>query len=328
MTTISRRTILAGLSSAAAAAIFAHPTWAQAYPQRAVKIVVPFVAGGASDTLARIAGEMLRERFGQTVVVENRPGGNAVIGMLSVATAPPDGYTLVQGHIGTHAISPAIAPPNGYTVAKTFTTVAVPATSSNLLVVRADSKIDSFKALLETAKAKPGSLNYGSPGVGSPSHIAVVQLATMTGINVVHVAYRGNAAAVTDLLGGTLDFMFASPAEVLEHVRAGKMKALAASGAQRSRATPDILPVAEQGVPNFDFRTWHVMSMRADTPPDILDKMRKTLSDILASEPYRKRLADLSLDAGVADGLAADKFVQSEIAYWNKFVRDAGIRAD
>jgi tripartite-type tricarboxylate transporter receptor subunit TctC len=328
MTTISRRTMMIAGLSTTAAALLSSPAVAQTYPQRPLRIVVPFAPGGASDTLARIAGEMLRDRFGQTVVVENRPGGNAVIGMLSVASAAPDGYTLVQGHIGTHAISPAITPPTGYDVAKSFTTVAVPATSSNLLVVRTDSKIDSFKALIETAKAKPGSLNYGSPGVGSPSHIAVVQLAAMTGINVVHIAYRGNAAAVTDLLGGSLDFMFASPAEVLEHVKAGKMKALAASGAQRTAATPDILPLAEQGVPGYDFRTWHVISMRADTPPDILAKMRGTLTEVTTSDAFKKRLADLSLDSGIADGIEADKYVRSEIAFWGKFVKDAGIRAE
>lgn len=328
MRTINRRSFVAGLTIASATGLTLRPSAAQTYPDRPVRIIVPFTAGGASDTLARLLAEPLRDAFGQTVLVENRPGGNSVIGMLATANAPPDGLTMVAGHIGTHAITPAITPPNGYDVAKTFTTAAVHASSSNLLVVRAGGKIDSFQALLNLAKSKPGSLNYGSPGTGSPSHIAVVQLAKMTGIDVVHVAYRGNSAAVTDMLGGTLDFMFGSPAEVIEHVRAGKLKALAASGSQRSAATPDVAPLAELGVPGFNFRTWHVVSLRADTPSAIVAKVRKTLSDIMAGEAYRKRLADLSLDAGIADGAEADKYVQAEIAHWAKFVKDAGIRAD
>jgi tripartite-type tricarboxylate transporter receptor subunit TctC len=185
------------------------------WPDRPIKIIVPFVAGGRSDTLARILAEGLREKLGQAVVVENRPGGNSSIAMSAIAQAPADGYTLIQGHLGTHAVTPAITPPTGYDTAKTFTTVAIPATSASVLVVRANGGINSLKDLLDLAKSKPGTLNYGSPGVGSPSHMAVVQLATLSGIKVTHVPYRGNAAAVTDMLNGTLDFMFASPAEVL-----------------------------------------------------------------------------------------------------------------
>lgn len=328
MSGTSRRSFTLGLAAASTATIVGGRATAETYPSRAVRIVVPFVAGGASDTLARIIAGPLQDAFGQPVIVESRPGGNSSIGMLATATALPDGYTLVIGHIGTHAITPAISPPSGYDVATTFTTVAVHATSSNLLVVRADGGIATLADLLARAKAKPGALNYGSPGVGSPSHIAVVQLASMTGIAVTHIAYRGNAAAVTDMLGGTLDFMFASPAEVLEHVRSGKLKALAASGQTRSLATPDIVPVAELGVPGFDFRTWHVLSIRADTPPDIVAKVRGAVAAILASDAYRRRLADLSLDPGISDSAEADRFVRTEIARWKSFVKEAAIRPE
>jgi tripartite-type tricarboxylate transporter receptor subunit TctC len=296
--------------------------------QRPVRIIVPFTAGGSSDILARVIAETLRTVLNQTIVVENRPGGNSAIGMLAVAMAEPDGHSIVAGHVGTHAITPAVTPPNGYDVAKSFTTVAVHATSSNLLVVPAESEVGSFQALLDLARKKPGALNYGSPGTGSPSHIATLQLAAMTGIDVVHVPYRGNSAAVTDLLGGRLQFMFASPAEILEHVRAGKLKALAASGSTRSAATPDIAPIAELGVPGFNFRTWHVMSVRSDTPADVVTKIRSGITEVMKSDAYRKRLADLSLDAGLDEGVEADKFVQKEIAYWTKFVKDAGLRAE
>jgi tripartite-type tricarboxylate transporter receptor subunit TctC len=325
MKKLSRRSFAAGLT-AAGVALTGRRASAQTYPTRLIRIFVPFTAGGSSDTLARIMGETLQGALDQTVIVENRPGGNSTVGMLAAAGAPADGYTMIQGHIGTHAISPAISPPTGYDVSKTFATVAMPATSSNLLVVRAGGPIDSMKTFLELAKAKPGSLNYGSPGVGSPSHISVLQLAALTGINVVHVAYRGNSAAITDMLNGTLDFMFASPAECIEQVRAGKLKALGASAAERSAGAPDIAPLAELGVPGFNFRTWHVMSMRSDTPPEILARMRSEISKVIASDAYRKRLAELSLDPGISDGVEAEKYVQSEIEHWRKFVKDNGIQ--
>jgi len=325
MTKLSRRSFGIGLTSAGLA-LAARPAFAQAYPTRLIRIFVPFTAGGSSDTLARIMGEALQGPLGQPVIVENRPGGNSTVGMLAAAGAAPDGYTMIQGHIGTHAITPAITPPTAYDVGKTFATVAVPATSSNLLVVRVGGPIDSMKTFLEMAKAKPGTLNYGSPGVGSPSHISVLQLAAQTGINVVHVAYRGNSAAITDMLNGTLDFMFASPAECIEQVRAGKLKALGASAAERSAGAPDIAPLAELGVPGFNFRTWHVLSMRADTPPEIIAKMRGEIAKVMAGEAYRKRLAELSLDPGIGDGVEAEKYVQSEIEHWRKFVKDNGIQ--
>lgn len=300
---------------------------AWAWPDRSIKIIVPFVAGGSSDTLARILAEGLREKLGQTVLVENRPGGNSVIGMSAVAGAPADGYTFLAGHIGTHAITPAITPPVGYDPAKTFVTIAVPATSASVLVVRADTKIDSLKDLIDAAKSKPFALNYGSPGVGSPSHMAVVQLAALSGIEVTHIAYRGNAAAVTDLLNGTLDFMFGSPAEVLELVRSGKFKALSTTGESRSRATPDIPALAET-VEGYEFRTWHVMSMRADTPPEIIEQVRKAATGIVASDAFHKKLNELGLDAGRANGAEAENFVQAEIVRWGAFVKASGIKAE
>lgn len=315
------------LFSLFAAAIYAlgfSPASAD-WPDRLIKIIVPFVAGGSSDTLARILAEGLREKLGQTVVVENRPGGNSSIGMSAIAQAPADGYTLIQGHLGTHAVTPAITPPTGYDTAKTFATVAIPATSASVLVVRANGGINSLKDLIDLAKSKPGTLNYGSPGVGSPSHMAVVQLATLSGVKVTHVAYRGNAAAVTDMLNGTLDFMFASPAEVLQFVKEGKFKALATTGAVRSAATPDV-PTVGEAVNGYDFRMWHVVSVRADTAPEIIGRLQKAATDVIASAAFKARLDALGLDSSTAKGAEADAFVKAEIAKWNKVVKDTGIK--
>jgi tripartite-type tricarboxylate transporter receptor subunit TctC len=297
------------------------------WPERAVKIVVPFTPGGSSDTLARIVAEAMREKLGQSVVVENRSGGNGTIGVMAVASAPADGYTILSTHMGTHAIGPAISPPSGYEIGKTFSTIAVPATSASILVVRSDRGIGSLKDLIEAARSKPGALNYGTPGTGSPAHMAVVQLASLSKTEMTHVPYRGGSGVVTDLLGGTIDFTFLSPAEVLEHVRAGKLKALASSGAQRSAATPEI-PSAAEVLPGYDFRMWHVMAMRADTPPAILDRMRQVMTDILAAAAFKKRLDELSLDRGMPTAGEAEKFVSAEIVRWTKIVKDAGIKAD
>ena len=297
------------------------------WPERPIKIIVPFVAGGSSDTLARILAEGMREKLGQTVVVENRPGGNSSIGMSAIAQAPADGYTLIQGHLGTHAVTPAITPPVGYDPAKTFVTVTIPATSASVLVVRVNAGINSLKDLIELAKTKPGALNYGSPGIGSPSHMAVVQLATLSGIKVTHVAYRGNAAAVTDMLNGTLDYMFASPAEVLQFVKDGKFKALATTSAGRSAATPDV-PTVGEVVSGYDFRMWHVLSVRADTAPEIIGRLQKAATEITMSDAFKARLEALGLDASTAKPAEADAFVKAEIVKWNKIVKDAGIKAE
>jgi tripartite-type tricarboxylate transporter receptor subunit TctC len=317
------------LSSVIALALLATgiSSGVSAWPDRNIKIIVPFAAGGSSDTLARILAQGLRDKLGQAVLVENRSGGNSVIGMSAAAGSPADGYTLLAGHLGTHAITPAITPPAGYDAARTFATIAVPATSASILVVRADAKIDSLKDLIDAAKRRPFELNYGSPGVGSPSHMAVVQLASLSGVSVTHVPYRGNAGAVTDLLNGALDFMFGSPAEVLEFVRSGQLRALATTGSSRSRATAEV-PTVSESVNGYDFRMWHVLSMRADTPPAIIEQVRKATTEVIASEDFRKKLDQLGLDPGTANGVDADQFVQAEIIRWGKIVKDTGIKAE
>jgi tripartite-type tricarboxylate transporter receptor subunit TctC len=319
------RKTIAALLTLALSPLFACPAAAD-WPDRPIKLVVPFTPGGSSDTLARIIADMLRDKLGQSVIVENRAGGNGTIGVLAVANGPADGYTVLSTHMGTHAIGPAITPPGGCDIAKTFVTVAVPATSASVLVVRSDRGIASLKELIDTARGKPGALNYGTPGTGSPAHMAVVQLESLSKTQMTHVPYRGGSAVITDLLGGTLDFTFLSPAEVLEHVRAGKFRALATSGAQRSPATPDI-PSAAEVLPGYDFRMWHVMAMRADTPPAILARMQQAMTEILASPSFQKRLDELSLDRGMPNAIEAEKFVQAEIARWTRIVKEAGIKA-
>ncbi|WP_458097976.1 Bug family tripartite tricarboxylate transporter substrate binding protein [Roseomonas sp. WA12] len=309
------------------ALLAASPARAE-WPDRPVRVIVPFAPGGSSDLIARLIGTELQARLGQPVVVENRGGANGAIGMAAAAQAPADGYTLVEGHIGTHAITPAIMRSPGYDTLRDFTTIAVPATSSSVLVVPQASPVRDLKGLLDLARAKPGELSYGSPGVGSPSHVTVVLLSKLTGINAQHVPYRGGGPAVTDLVAGTLDFMFAGPSEVLGQIQSGRLRALATTGEQRSPGSPDRPTVAEAGVPGFQFTVWHALSARAGTPPQIIDRLRQTVAAILATEAIQIRLRDVALERGPPDALAAASMVRAEVTRWGTLVHEAGIQAD
>jgi tripartite-type tricarboxylate transporter receptor subunit TctC len=312
-----------------ALAILAAPAEARAeWPERPVRIIVPFAPGGSSDLLARLIATGLQERLKQPVVVENRAGANGAIGMAAAAQAPADGYTLVQGHIGTHAITPAIMRSPGYETLRDFTTVAIPATSSSVLVVPQASPVRDLHGLLALARARPGGLSYGSPGVGSPSHVTVVLLSKLTGITAQHVPYRGGGPAVTDLVSGTLDFMFAGPSEVMGQIQSGRLRALATSGTERSPGLPDLPTVAETGIPGYAFSVWHVLSTRAGTPPDVVSRLQREATAILASDATQARFRDVGLDRGSADPAAGDATLRAEVAKWGTLVREAGIQAD
>ncbi|MBP0492675.1 Bug family tripartite tricarboxylate transporter substrate binding protein [Pararoseomonas indoligenes] len=298
------------------------------WPDRPVRIIAPFAPGGSSDLIARLIGTELQTRLGQPVVVENRGGANGAIGMAAAAQAPADGYTLVQGHIGTHAITPAIMRSPGYDTLRDFTTVAIPATSSSVLVVPQASPVRDLKGLLDLARARPGELSYGSPGIGSPSHVTVVLLSKMTGINAQHVPYRGGGPAVTDLVGGTLDFMFAGPSEVMGQVQSGRLRALATTGEQRSPGSPHLPTVAEAGVPGFRFTVWHALSVRAGTPPALLQRLRQEVAAIFGKEAIQLRLRDVGLERGPADAAAGDAMLRAEVTRWGALVHEAGIQAE
>lgn len=321
--TIKRRT---GLLAAAALAV---PSVARAdWPERPVRIIVPFAPGGSSDLIARVIGTALQDRLQQPVVVENRGGANGSIGMAAAAQAPADGYTLVVGHIGTHAITPAIMRSPGYDTLRDFETIAITATSSSVLVVPERSPARDLQGLLALARARPGALSYGSPGVGSPSHVTVVLLSRMTGISAQHVPYRGGGPAVTDLVSGTLDFMFAGPSEVAGQIQSGRVRPLATTGAQRSPGSPNLPTVAESGVPGYEFAVWHALSVRRETPPMIVERLRREVAAILASEATRTRFRDVGLEQGPADAMAGDAILRADVVKWGTLAREAGIQAE
>jgi tripartite-type tricarboxylate transporter receptor subunit TctC len=320
--TLKRRSLLllAGL---------AVPNVARAeWPDRALKIIVPFAPGGSSDLIARLIGTALQDRLGQPVVVENRAGANGSIGLSATAKSPADGYTLAVGHIGTHAITPAIMRNPGYDTVRDFETLAITATSSSVLVVPARSTVRDLQGLLTLARSKPNGLSYGSPGVGSPSHVTVVLLSQMSGISAVHVPYRGGGPAVTDLLAGTLDFMFAGPSEVAGHIQSGQLRPLATTGAARSPGTPDLPTVAEAGLPGYQFAVWHVLSVRSGTPPAILDRLRNEVAAILATEAIQARYHSVGLEPGSRDVAVGDAMLRADVTRWAGVVREAGLQTE
>ncbi|HEY4250925.1 MAG TPA: tripartite tricarboxylate transporter substrate binding protein [Roseomonas sp.] len=323
MTTLRRRAALAlpGLLLTARAA---RADW----PDRPVRIIVPFVPGGSSDLIARLIGTALQPRLGQPVIIDNRGGANGAIGMAAAAHAAADGHTLAVGHIGTHAITPAMMRDPGYDTLRDFETVALTATSSSVLVVPQSSPARDLAGLLALARARPGQLSYGSPGIGSPSHVIVVLLSRMTGISAQHVPYRGNGQAVTDLIRGTLDFMFAGPSEVAALIASGQLRPLATTGARRSPGSPELPTVAEAGVPGFQFTVWHALSARTGTPPPVLARLRQEVEGVLGSEAIQARLRDVGLEPGPAGAAAGDALLRADVAKWGALVRDAGIQAE
>src|SRR5436190_12390936 len=225
------------------------------YPDKPIRIVVPFPVGGVADTFGREIGRKLSESWGQPVVIDNRPGAGGNIGADIVAKAPPDGYTLVIGNIGTHAVNVSLLPAMPFDPVKDFTPIAHIMDAEGLLVVNPSIDAKSVPELIALARAQPGRLNYGSAGVGTTSHLAGEMFKSMAKVDIVHVPYKGNVPAITDLLGGQIAMTFATMPTVMPHVRAGKLRALAVLGTARSPALPDVPTVAES-VPGFEVSNW------------------------------------------------------------------------
>jgi tripartite-type tricarboxylate transporter receptor subunit TctC len=317
------------LSSAmfAVAALVATGASAQdAYPSKPVRIVVPYPAGGVADLLPRTVGLKLSEKWKQPVVVENKPGASGNIGMAEGARAEPDGYTLVLAPTGNLTVNQFLFKDMPFDVVKDFTPVTVLATSPNVLVVHPSVPAKTFKEFVAYAKANPRKLNFSSPGSGSGAHLAGELLNVEAGIRSVHVPYKGMAPAVSDLVGGQVQMMFAGISTALQHIRAGRLVALAIASPQRSPQLPDVPTVAESGIPGFDVTSWYGIVVRAGTPPPVVRKLQADMAEALASSDVREKLAALGLDPL---GNAPDEFqrmIAAESRKWSEIVRRADIK--
>src|SRR5688500_11916591 len=232
------------------------PVLAQSYPAKPIRMVVHFPPGGPTDLVARTVGQKLTEAWGQQVVIDNRPGAGGIVGVESVVRAPPDGYTLLFASGGSMSITPAIGTKTSYDVFKDLTPVNLVVINPQLLVLHPSLPAGSLKELIKFAKARPGQINYASVGPGSPQHLGMEMFKHMTGVDMVHIPYKGTAPAMTDVLAGHVSLMFNSMPSVLQHVRSGRLKGIAVGSAKRSPAAPDIPTVAESGGPGFEYVPW------------------------------------------------------------------------
>jgi len=310
------------------AASLADASQAQSYPAKAIRIVVPYPAGGTSDILARSVGQKLSEAWGQPVVVDNKPGANGNVGADIVAKAAPDGYTLLLADIGSLAISPSVYPTLPFDPAKDFAPVTMVAYSPHILVVHPSVPVGSVKELVALAKAKPGKLNFAISGVGGAPHLAGVDFALRTGVDWVYIPYKGGAQAIADVAGGQADVTLNGMLATYPLVKGDKLKLLAVSSAKRMSAIPDVPTIAEAGVPGFESGSWQGVIAPAGTPADIVAKLNGEIARIVGTPEMRENLGKQGAEVRTTTPDAFATFIRTEKARWAKVVKDANVKID
>lgn len=313
--------LVAGLSS------YAESTMSAEYPTKPLRVIVPYAPGGGTDTAARIIAQKLTETWRQIVVVDNRPGAAGIIGSDLVAKAPPDGHTLLVA-AGAHAINPSLYRKLPYDVHKDFAHIAFLVTAPNILVVNPSVQANSVKELIALAKATPGQLNFGSGGAGQTPHLAGELFKSMAGVDMTHVPYKGGAPATADLIGGRISVMFGGMVLTLPHVKAGKLRALATTGAVRAKAVSNLPTIAESGLPGYEADEWFGMWTPAGTPPPIVQKLNGAVRGVLKMPDTQERFATLGAEVVDMNTKQFAAFEQKQIAKWAKVAREANIRAD
>jgi tripartite-type tricarboxylate transporter receptor subunit TctC len=305
-----------------------QPLLAADYPEKTIRIIVPYTPGGTADMLARTIGQKMAASLGQQVIVDNRPGAGGNIGADLAAKAAPDGYTLLMGTVATHAINPNLYPNMPYDVDKDFAPIVLIATLPNLLVVNPSVPAKNVKELIALARAKPGELAFASAGNGTSQHLSGELFKKMTGVDMIHIPYKGSAPAVTDLIGGQVQLMFDNIPSSLPQVRAGKLRALAVTGPRRSPVLPDLPTVSEAGLPGFSITSWFALFAPAGTPSKILLLLNKQAGKAIASQDLRRQWMAQGLEpaGGTADQLA--EFMRMEAPKWGKIVGESGARVE
>ena len=306
----------------------AGPAFAQAFPSKPVKLVIPFPPGGPLDLAGRAIGQKLQDAWGQPVVIENRPGAGGNIGADAVAKAAPDGYTLVMGALSTHAVNPHLFAKMPYDALKDFAPVTLVAVTPNVLVLNPAVPASNVRELIALAKASPGKLSFASGSNGSAGHLAGELFKTLAGIDIVHVPYKGGAPAMQDLLGGQVQFMFDNLANSTAQLKAGKLKAFAVTTARRSAFAPELPTMAEAGVPGFDISTWYGILAPANTPPDIVKKLNAEIVRILASDDMRDKLKAQGAESSPTSPEEFAAFIRAEWTKYAKIVKDSGAKVD
>lgn len=299
------------------------------YPNRPIRIVVPYSAGGLTDVLARTLGERLSQRLGQPTVVDNKPGGAEQIATSMVAKSAPDGYTLLLSTMTGLAVNPGLYGPRlQYDPHKELLPVALVGSVPSVVVVHPDLPVKTMAELGAYAKAHPGKLNYGSAGNGTPSHLAVEYYKRQNGIDIAHIAYKGGAPALQDLMAGNVQMMIAIAPEALPMVKSGKLRALAVTAPRRLAANPEIPTVQESGAKPLDASFWYAFVAPAGTPADIVAKLNSALNAILQEPALRSRLTELNVEVGGGTPAALVDLIRTDASRWKKVIDEAGIKLD
>jgi len=299
----------------------------QPYPNKPIKIISPFATGGIADTFSRVVGQGLSESLGQPVVVENKTGGGGNIGADFVAKAPADGYTLVMGNIGSHAVNPYLMKNMPYDPLKDFEPVAYVLDAEGLLVVNPTIPVKNVTELIAYVKARPGQVSYGSGGMGTTSHLAGELFKSLAKVDMTHIPYKGNAPAITDLIGGQTQVMFATMPTVLPYVKTDKLKALAVIGSSRASSLPDVPTVAET-LPGFDVSNWIGIFAPAGTPKPIISKLNAEIIKIMQQPAVQKRLETEGAKFKPMTPEAFGAFQKNEALKWAKTIKDSGIKPE
>ncbi|MBY0268448.1 MAG: tripartite tricarboxylate transporter substrate binding protein [Burkholderiales bacterium] len=298
------------------------------YPAKAIRMIVPSAPGSGPDIMARTIAQKLTEAWGQTVVVEARPGAGGIIGSEAVAKAPPDGYTLIMGNAGSHSVNPSLYSKLPYDPLKDFAPVALVSSAPNILIVHPSLPVKSAKDLITLAKARPGELTFGSGGNGSTAHLSGEMFRTMAGIKLVHVPFKGAPAAVLGVMTGEISMAILNLPPALPHVRSGRLKALGVSTSKRSAAVPDLPTIAESGLPGYAATAWYGVLAPAGTSREIILKLNTEIVKSLRNDEVKKRIAS---DGGEVIGSTPEEFtavMKTDIAKWAKVVQASGARVD
>ena len=309
----------------AAGTLLAH---AQPYPSKPSRIIVGFTAGGPSDIVARIVGQQLTERMGQSFVVENRAGATGTIGAELVAKAPPDGYTLYLASQTTHAVAPYMYAKIGYDPLKDFATVVRVVHNPLLMVVNPSFPVTSIKELIALAKARPGQINFATGGIGSSPHMSMELFKVMTRIDIVPIHYKGDGAAIIDIIGGQVPMLTSSMSALMPYVKSGKMRGIAVTSMKRSTVAPEFPTIAESGLPGFEVITWFGILAPAATPKEVVNRLNSEIVAAVALPNVREQLTKMGFEIVANTPEQYAVFLREENVKWGKVVKDLGLRAE
>ena len=316
--------LAAGVLAIISGAAYAQP----AYPNKPIRLVVPFSAGGPTDVLARAIGQKLSDSLGQPIIVESRPGAGGNVASDYVAKAPPDGYTLILGTVGTHAINASLYSKLPFDTVQDFTPIALVASATIVMVAHPSVPAKTVKELLALAKSKPHQLNFASPGSGTPQHLAGELFKTVADVEMVHVPYKGAAPALTDLLGGQVSLGFVSLPAALPYIKAEKLSALGVTASKRSAVAPEVPTIAESGLPGYEVENWYGVLAPPRTPKEIVNKLNTEIIKLLHTQDIKERLGNQGFEILQSTPEQFAAFIKMELVKWAKVVKLSGAKAD